>query len=230
MLISYSSYPPHNLYSSQVTIGDQNAFSPADTYTEFAFDQSLYPGMNFGGPTTVTPITFYGRLAGHEFGGQSCWVSVSAGQTLTGSFTFNFPEGGSGPAVQALSVTHTGTVNFNSIGYCIPTYGGDVNQINAALGSIDTSHNSCVNVDCDISQIQEVHQFSGFQDPMSPQPGTCGGMLQTSCNLFQGQWAVYPSLWLTEGTTTSVCNTLLLIQNVGPLGPMGCVNNNFLLP
>lgn len=163
-------------------------------------------------------------------------MTVSAGQTLTGSFNFSYPEGGTGGAPQTLSVTHTGAENFTSVSYCVaPGYGSLVNQVNSATGSIDTSDNSCVNVDCNISQIQEVHRYPGFQDAMSPQPGACGGMLQTNCNLFQVQWAVYPSasypsLWQPESTAVSICNTLVIVQNVGPLGPMGCVNNNFTLP
>lgn len=119
-------------------------------------------------------------------------MTVSAGQTLTGSFNFSYPEGGTGGAPQTLSVTHTGAENFTSVSYCVaPGYDSLVNQVNSATGSIDTSDNSCVNVDCNISQIQEVHRYPGFQDAMSPQPGACGGMLQTNCNLFQVQWAVY---------------------------------------
>lgn len=172
--VALTYYADSEMYSSTLAIGDQFSFSAEPREPRFSgFNQTVFPGpLDPGGPNT--PIVFHGRLAGHDFGGQSCYVSKSTNLSRS-DFKNSMLTEVKGDQDVVIEVTHVGSENFNTYSYCTqPVPGSGAVQVNHAGGSIDTHNNICVFVvDCDIWLIAEVNNYP--TDTVScPPPGSDG--------------------------------------------------------
>jgi hypothetical protein len=205
--------------------GNQNGLSIDPTQPQFQLDQSQFESLD--NTVITTPIEMYARLAGYEFAGPSCYVTVFGSHSIMDTQNFRRDEGGEvidvalvGP--QSLLLVHTGGERITTYSYCMPPVpGSQVVQVHSGFGVMDTSQNPCgpTAVDCDIFLVEDTNNYLTYRDPMVHEPNSPawlpGGNYVTSDTywfldvLYQAPF--YSGLWLPDGTDMQVCNTVIQI-------------------
>jgi hypothetical protein len=220
--LTYTADPPV-LYSSQVTIGDQLSISSSPGTPGFYFNQASFA-------VGYTSIVFQGVVAGHYIGGPSCSV-VNTPHNNTQSYN-SLPmaeqaESEASGAQVTIILTQQGTEVGNSLSYC-HSVAGRTDQLISAFASIssDNGANFCGGtVDCDLNSIVETNSlyFPGAYnttDVLSPYYAPIGR--------FQEDALDYTGTWLYSGTTATVCNAGIYIDEPGNAPePIGAWNGGF---